>query len=231
MHLSWNEIRARAAGFAQEWKDAKYEKGETQSFYNDFFQVFGVSRRRVASYEEPVRLLGKRRGFIDLFWKGTLLVEQKSAGRDLIRAKQQALEYFPGLKESELPRYILVSDFQNFELHDLDEGTKPVKFKLSQLENVAAVHIGIAKGSNHDERNKCEKNRASGRDTGWRREPCANTYDPARHTRRRRCRGAGLCFARDEAGTLYRLLRLLDRNSRDVRSGRCGPRNSSGDRS
>jgi hypothetical protein len=133
MHLSWNEIRARAAGFAQEWEDAKYEKGETQSFYNDFFHVFGVNRRRVASYEEPVRLLGKRRGFIDLFWKGTLLVEQKSAGRDLIRAKQQALEYFPGLKESELPRYILVSDFQNFELYDLDEGTKPVKFKLSQL--------------------------------------------------------------------------------------------------
>ena len=133
MHLSWNEIRARAAGFALEWKDAKYEKGETQSFYNDFFEVFGVSRRRVATYEEPVKLLGNKRGFIDLFWKGVLLVEQKSAGRDLVVAKQQALDYFPGLKDTELPRYILLSDFQNFELHDLDEGTTPVKFKLSQL--------------------------------------------------------------------------------------------------
>lgn len=133
MHLSWNEIRARAARFAEEWKHARYEKGETQTFYNEFFQVFGVSRRRVATYEEPVKLLGERRGFIDLFWKGVLLVEQKSAGRDLKRAKQQALEYFPGLKEHELPRYILVSDFQNFELYDLDEDSKPVKFKLIDL--------------------------------------------------------------------------------------------------
>jgi hypothetical protein len=133
MHLSWNEIRARAARFAEEWKNARYEKGETQTFYNEFFQVFGVSRRRVASYEEPVKLLGDRRGFIDLFWKGVLLVEQKSAGRNLERAKQQALEYFPGLKEHELPRYILVSDFQNFELYDLDEDSKPVKFKLIDL--------------------------------------------------------------------------------------------------
>ena len=43
--LSWNEVRARAARFAEEWQDATYEKGETQSFYNDFFQVFGGFRR------------------------------------------------------------------------------------------------------------------------------------------------------------------------------------------
>src|SRR5208337_5615353 len=133
MRLSWNEIRARAARFADEWKNAHYERGESQTFYNEFFEVFGVSRRRVASFEEPVRKLGEERGFIDLFWKGVLLVEQKSAGRNLDRAKQQALEYFPGLKEHELPRYILVSDFQNFELYDLDEGGRPVKFKLIDL--------------------------------------------------------------------------------------------------
>ena len=133
MHLSWNEVRARAAAFAEEWKDAHYEKGETQSFYNDFFEVFGVRRRRVASYEEPVKLLGNRRGYIDLFWKGVLLVEQKSAGRALSPAKTQALEYFPGLKDAELPRYILLSDFQRFELYDLDTDDAPVVFNLSQL--------------------------------------------------------------------------------------------------
>lgn len=69
VHLSWNEIRARALRFAEEWKFAEYEKGETQTFYNEFFHVFGVTRRRVASFEEPVKLLGDKRGFIDLFWK------------------------------------------------------------------------------------------------------------------------------------------------------------------
>ena len=51
MLLSWNEVRARAAVFAEDWKDAAYEKGETQSFYNAFFRVFGVQRRSVARYE------------------------------------------------------------------------------------------------------------------------------------------------------------------------------------
>src|SRR5580704_18782376 len=121
MRLSWNEIRVRAARFADEWKNAHYERGESQTFYNEFFEVFGVTRRRVATFEEPVKKLGEERGFIDLFWKGVLLVEQKSSGRDLTRAKQQALDYFPGLKEHELPRFVLVSDFQLFELHDLEE--------------------------------------------------------------------------------------------------------------
>ena len=129
---SFNQIRANAARFAEEWRDARYERGETQSFYNEFFEVFGVRRRKVASFEEPVKKLGGKQGFIDLFWKGVLLVEQKSAGRNLAPAKTQALDYFPGLKDSELPRYLLLSDFQTFELHDLDEGDS-VAFKLAEL--------------------------------------------------------------------------------------------------
>ncbi len=132
MHLSWNEIRARAARFAQDWKDAGYEKGQTQLFYRDFFDIFDVPVRRVAAFEEPVKLLGDKRGFIDLFWKGVLLVEQKSAGRDLTAAKTQALSYFPGLRDADLPRYILLSDFAAFELYDLDED-ESVAFALADL--------------------------------------------------------------------------------------------------
>ncbi|MGQ0677669.1 MAG: type IIL restriction-modification enzyme MmeI, partial [Rhodospirillales bacterium] len=134
MRLSWNEIRARAAQFAKEWKDETYEKGEAQSFYNEFFEIFGIRRRRVASFEAPVKLLGPEYGFIDLFWKGLLLVEHKSAGRSLKRAKEEAFDYFPGLKEHELPRYVLTSDFQYFELFDLDEGTE-ARFALRDLPN------------------------------------------------------------------------------------------------
>ncbi|MGX1101265.1 type IIL restriction-modification enzyme MmeI [Amorphus sp. MBR-141] len=132
MRLSWNEIRVRAATFAAEWAGEGYEKGQTQLFYRDFFEVFGVPVRRVASFEEPVKNLGDRRGFIDLFWKGVLLVEQKSAGRDLKRAKTQALDYFPGLKDADLPRYILLSDFQTCELYDLEEDDA-VFFTLADL--------------------------------------------------------------------------------------------------
>ena len=132
MRLSWNEVRARAAGFAHEWRDAAYEKGETQSFYNDFFAIFGVERRSVARYEEHVRRLDDRSGFIDLFWPGVLIVEQKSAGRDLARAYEQAGSYFDALPERDRPRYILVSDFRTFELRDLDE-RETVAFPLADL--------------------------------------------------------------------------------------------------
>lgn len=101
MRLSWNEIRARAA-FAKDWAGEGYVKGQTQLFYRDFFEVFGVPVRRVATFEEPVKNLGDSRGFIDLFWKGVVLVEQKSIGRDLKKAKTQALDYFPGLKDADL---------------------------------------------------------------------------------------------------------------------------------
>ena len=132
MRLSWNEMRARAASFADEWRDAAYEKGETQSFYNEFFEIFGVRRRTVARYEAHVQKLDNQSGFIDLFWPGVLIVEQKSAGRDLARAYGQAGEYFDSLSERDRPRYILVSDFQSFELRDLDEGEQ-ICFALADL--------------------------------------------------------------------------------------------------
>ena len=134
MHLSWNEMRNRATAFAEEWKDARYEKGETQSFYNEFFKIFGVRRRRVATYETYVAKLDNRSGFIDLFWPGMLIVEQKSAGRNLEKAYSQALDYLLALPERDHPRYVLVSDFQTFKLHDLSE-RQTVSFALAELPN------------------------------------------------------------------------------------------------
>ena len=132
MRLSWNEIRTRAAAFAREWADATYEKGETQSFYNDFFDIFGVRRRTVARYEEHVKRLDNTSGFIDLFWPGVLLVEQKSAGRDLTAAGAQAATYFDALQERERPRYQLLCDFQTFQLLDRDEREES-RFALTDL--------------------------------------------------------------------------------------------------
>ena len=130
----WKEIQARAAAFARKWHNASYEKGETQSFYNDFFEIFGVSRASVGRYEEHVaKRLGKR-GFADLFWPEVLLVEQKSEGRNLNDAYDQAGEYFDGMEEVDRPRFILVSDFQSFELRDL-ANRRSVSLRLQELPN------------------------------------------------------------------------------------------------
>jgi len=132
MTLSWNEIKTRAIKFSKEWEAETKEHAEAKSFWDGFFAVFGISRRRVASFEKPVKKLGNKQGFIDLFWKGNLIVEHKSKGCDLGKAYQQAIDYFPGLREEELPKYILVSDFERFRLYDLDEN-KQHEFLLSEL--------------------------------------------------------------------------------------------------
>ena len=133
MRLSWSEIRQRAKAFSEEWADAHYEKGETQSFYNDFFDIFGVNRRRVAVFEKKIDLIEKnRRGFIDLFWPSVLLVEQKSAGKDLFKAQGQALDYVLGLKDRDLPKFVLTCDFQRFRLLEMDSG-KEITFTLGEL--------------------------------------------------------------------------------------------------
>jgi MmeI, DNA-methyltransferase domain/MmeI, target recognition domain/MmeI, N-terminal domain/MmeI, C-terminal domain/MmeI, helicase spacer domain len=124
MALSWNEIKERALKFSNEWANETKERAEKDSFWNDFFNVFGITRKRVASFEEPVKKLGNKQGFIDLFWKGKILIEQKSKGKDLDKAFKQAIDYFPGIKEHDLPKYILVSDFERFRLYDLEEKTE-----------------------------------------------------------------------------------------------------------
>jgi hypothetical protein len=133
MPLSWNEIKDRALRFSREWADENSEDAEAQSFWNGFFDVFGVPRRRVANFERKVRKIDGRDGYIDLLWKGVLLVEHKSRGRDLDRAHAQARDYFHGLADAELPKYLLVSDFAHFRLYDLESNEPPLEFALKDL--------------------------------------------------------------------------------------------------
>ena len=132
MPISWNEIRARALAFSKEWEGETSEKAEAKTFWDSFFNVFGVSRRRVASFEEPAKKTDGQGGSIDLLWKGILLVEHKSKGKNLDRAFKQAIDYFPGIKDRDLPKYVLVSDFARFRLFDLDD-QKEVEFELQDL--------------------------------------------------------------------------------------------------
>jgi len=124
MPISLNEIRARAYAFANEHKYDTDEDAEAKTFWDEFFNIFGVSRRRVATFEKRVHKIDGRDGYIDLLWKGVILIEHKSKGKDLDRAFQQATDYFPGLSDSELPKYIMVSDFARFRLYNLDDGTQ-----------------------------------------------------------------------------------------------------------
>ncbi len=113
--LTISEIRGRARTFSNEWKGETREDAERQSFWNDWFTVFGVSRRRFVSFEHHVKKLSGTTGRIDAFWPGQILIEHKSAGEDLDNALDQAEGYLLGLAEEELPRLIVLSNLETDE--------------------------------------------------------------------------------------------------------------------
>ena len=144
MALSWNEIKDRALNFSKEWADTSNEEADAKPFLVEFFNVFGISSKRVSTFEHRVKKLDDKDGYIDLLWKGTILIEMKSRGKNLDKAYQQAIDYTHGLKQHELPKYILISDFENFRLYDLEED-KHIEFKLNDLVN-NVQHFGYILG-------------------------------------------------------------------------------------
>nr|WP_309758780.1 DNA methyltransferase [Flavobacterium sp.] len=132
MALSWNEIKDRAVRFSKEWKDTTNEEADAKPFLDAFFEVFGITRKKIGTFEHRVKKLSDADGYIDLLWKGTILVEMKSRGKNLDKAFQQAIDYTHGLKQNELPKYVLVCDFHIFRLYDTEEQTT-VQFTLDEL--------------------------------------------------------------------------------------------------
>lgn len=144
MPLSWNEIKDRALSFSKEWADTHNEEADAKPFLDAFFHVFGITRKKIATFEHKVKKLDNHDGYIDLFWKGTLLVEMKSKGKDLEKAYKQAREYLQGIKQQELPQYILISDFEKFHLYDYEADTKHEFVLADFVKNVE--HFGFIAG-------------------------------------------------------------------------------------
>ena len=132
-NLNIDTLRQRAAAFAKEFAKSTYEMGEAQDFMRGLCHVFDLSHRRAVRFEERIKQLGGKRGRIDGFFPGLLLVEMKSSGEDLDKAYAQATAYFPGLKNEEMPRYVLVSDFAHLHLYDLETKAPRLALKLADF--------------------------------------------------------------------------------------------------
>jgi hypothetical protein len=131
--LNKTEILHRAHGFVKDYANARYEMGEAQNFIRGLCDVFGFSNKRLVSFEQRVQKLGGGRGRIDGFYPGKLLIEMKSRGENLEEAYKQATEYLPGLKDAELPDYILVSDFEHLHLYQHGTSNPPLRHKLNDF--------------------------------------------------------------------------------------------------
>ncbi|MCL2148750.1 MAG: N-6 DNA methylase, partial [Methanomassiliicoccaceae archaeon] len=128
----WGDIKTKAAQFVIDHKDDHSEAAHKQLFWRDFFAIFDVPVRRVGGFEEAVNKLDERKGHADYLWKGKVIIEHKSRGKDLDEAFQQAMDYTTLLTKSEMPRYILVSDFRRFRMKDLED-KDTIEFELKDL--------------------------------------------------------------------------------------------------
>jgi hypothetical protein len=63
MLLSWNEIKSRALTFSRTWVDAANEDSQAKPFWIGFFEIFGITDKRAATFELNVKKLGGAQGF------------------------------------------------------------------------------------------------------------------------------------------------------------------------
>ena len=152
--INWGAIRGKAMEFADKWAGEKRERAEAQTFWNDFFEVFGRTRRGLAVYEYHARTgrddkqptlsgRGLKHGRIDMLWPGVLAVEHKSASEtNLEKGEEQLMEYITGLPDDKKPRWGLVCNFTRFRLIDLGGDLKTsqwTEFPLRQLPDNAEL--------------------------------------------------------------------------------------------
>ena len=136
-----------ARQFAKVWADRGDEKQDTQTFWRTLLRdVFGVSKPEDAiKFEVPVKL--SHTSFIDAFIQDTrVLIEQKGADIDLTRGYkqsdgsmltpfQQARRYAGYLPHNMNPRWIVVCNFRQFHIHDMNRpNDTPEIIKLEDLE-------------------------------------------------------------------------------------------------
>ncbi|MDR0561842.1 MAG: hypothetical protein LBG73_04055, partial [Spirochaetaceae bacterium] len=150
--LSWNEIKTRAEAFVSEWQDkasSAREEADAAEFMLGFLNIFGNEGRKKAIREYPVPLGttenllfgespgSEQKGYIDLLWKGKILIEMKSPGKDLSKAYEQAKRYADGLSSKDFPQGIVACDFCVFRYYDFSEelGLAPEmhEFALAEL--------------------------------------------------------------------------------------------------
>ena len=147
MSIHLNEIKLKADQFVLKWKEKvknAREEADAQTFENDFFEIFGISRNKIAVFEQKVKLNDGSLGYIDLLWKGYILIEMKSPGKNLNQAYEQAKTYALALPECDMPKGILISDFLHFEYYNLEKNGEKTSFTLEELEKHITLFAHLA---------------------------------------------------------------------------------------
>lgn len=140
--------RYAATLFAERWKSATSENQDAESFWREFFiDVCQIKDIRAVGIEFQRPVINSSSGnpnYLDVFWKDTLLIEHKSAGKNLDTAETQARNYLVSLPPALRPPYVIVSDFARIRIVDVLLN-RNYEFLLSNLsENLSRIESVIA---------------------------------------------------------------------------------------
>ena len=139
MSLDYQHIREQLRRIIHDYKDAEgYERGQSQNFWTQIFNAYGVSGQvQLKAFEHRLKD-DKSQKYVDAFIPKLVMIEQKSRGVDLNKAYKQVSEYYDRLK-TDKPRYIVLSNFDEVWLYDIANplDIKEYKCALTDLPNNA----------------------------------------------------------------------------------------------
>ena len=164
--INLKEQKKNAQAFIKRWENRGNERQDSQSFWLDLLQsVYGIEEpTEYIKFEDTVQM--DKTSFIDGYIEKTrVLIEQKSRTKDLSKAIvqsdgskltpfQQAKRYATEIGFSRYPRWIVVSNFQEFRIYDMEQpNSEPKIVRLEDLDKEAyRLEFLIDKTNEHLER-------------------------------------------------------------------------------
>lgn len=164
--INLKEQKKNAQAFIKRWENRGNERQDSQSFWIDLLQsVYGIEKAtEYIKFEDTVKM--DKTSFIDGYIEKTrVLIEQKSRTKDLSKAIvqsdgskltpfQQAKRYATEIGFSRYPRWIVVSNFQEFRIYDMEQpNSEPKIVRLEDLDKEAyRLEFLIDKTNEHLER-------------------------------------------------------------------------------
>ena len=130
MSLDYQHIREQLHRIIHDYKDAEgYERGQSQNFWTQIFNAYGVSGQvQLKAFEHRLKD-DKSQKYVDAFIPKLVMIEQKSRGLDLNKAYNQVSKYYERLSAADKPRYIVLSNFDELWLFDIENPLNIKEYK------------------------------------------------------------------------------------------------------
>jgi hypothetical protein len=132
MSSDYQHIREQLQLVIHDYKDAEgYERGQSQNFWTQVFNAYGVAgQTQLKAFEHRLKK-DKSQKYVDAFIPKLVMIEQKSRGVDLNKAYNQVSKYYERLSNADKPRYIVLCNFDELWIFDLDNPLNIKEYKCA----------------------------------------------------------------------------------------------------